>query len=277
MTCITDYSSLRTMLGINLAAETVKLSSEEESLIGGFSDDELFGTGSGGGLFTEVTASGEGRSADDIFAEISDRSDVDALYIEDSGEWNFITVKLADGVTNSAAMKQFTADFSTSEWDIQINNWLDGAGTQAQMTYTLKTVFNIIIAVIAVVAVIIIMNTLVISITERIPEIGTMRAIGAQKSFVRRMITAETFIITIVFGLIGIIAAAAILLGLNESGISFSNIFIRMLLGGSELHPVISFQTLLVDLIGVVLIGAAASLYPTAVALRINPVTAMES
>ncbi|MDC7228426.1 MAG: FtsX-like permease family protein [Spirochaetales bacterium] len=273
LTCITDFSSLRSMLGMNLAAETVELSSEEESLIGGFSDDDLFG----GGLFTDITEEGEARSAADILAEISDRSDVEALYLEDSGEWNFITIKLAGATSNTAAMKQFSEDFTASQWDVQVNDWLEGAGTQAQMSYTLKTVFNAIIAVIAIVAIIIIMNTLVISITERIPEIGTMRAIGAQKGFVRRMITAETFIITVVFGLIGIVAATAILLGLNASCINIDNMFVRMLLGGSELRPVISIQTLLLDLIGVVAIGVAASLYPTVVALRISPVTAMES
>ena len=273
MICLTDYSSLRSMLGMNLAAETVELSSEEESFIGGFADDDLFG----GGLFVDVSSEDGGKSADEIFAEISDRSDVEALRLEDSGEWNFITIKLADGTSSKAALQQFSTNFEASGWDIQVNDWLTGAGGQAQMTYTLKTVFNVIIAVIAIVAVIIIMNTLVISITERIPEIGTMRAIGAQKGFVRMMILAETFIITVIFGLIGILAASGVLAGLNISGISFDNIFLRMLLGGSELHPVIKVQTLLVDFIGIIAIGAAASLYPTAVALRINPVTAMAS
>jgi putative ABC transport system permease protein len=212
-----------------------------------------------------------------LLESLGDRSDVEALYLKDSGEWNFITITLPAGTRSAAAIDSLIKDFEERGWNIQVNNWLDGAGTQARMTYTIKTIFNIIILIIAIVAVIIIMNTLVISITERIPEIGTMRAIGAQKSFVRNMVVCETGMITLIFGLIGIIAASTVITILGTRGIALDNIFLRMLLGGSELHPVIYIKTLLIDLAGVIIVGVAASLYPTAVALRINPVTAMQS
>lgn len=272
MICLTDYSSLRAMLGMNLAVETVQLTETEEEIIGEFSTDALF---SSGGLFDSGTETSS--NAESMLEILSDRSDVEALYLEDSGEWNFISLSLPAGTSQNAAMKQLSADFEELGWNIQVNSWLDGAGAQARMTYTIKTVFNVIILIIAIVAVIIIMNTLVISITERIPEIGTMRAIGAQKGFVRNMVICETGIITLVFGLIGIAAASAIIAILGSRGINLDNIFLRMLLGGSELRPVISIGTLLTDLVGVIVVGIAASLYPTAIALRINPVTAMQS
>ena len=279
MICMTDYNSLRSMLGMNLAEETVVLSAEEESIIGGFSDNDIFSSAgdSGDGLFADVMADEGTNTAETLFAEIGDRSGVEALYLADSGEWNFVTIKLAGGVSSKTAITTFAEDFTSAGWDIQVNTWLDGAGGQARMTYTLKTVFNVIILIIVVVAVIIIMNTLVVSITERIPEIGTIRAIGGRKSFVRKMIVSETFMITLVFGIIGILGAVLILAGLNARGLHFENIFLRMLLGGSVLNPVISIKTLVLDLAGIVVIGAAASLYPTAVALRIHPVTAMQS
>lgn len=105
------------------------------------------------------------------------------------------------------------------EIDAEVSDWLSFAGMGAEMAYSIKSVFNILILIIAVVAVIIIMNTLVISVTERIPEIGTMRAIGAQKSFVRRMILIETVMISGIFGLIGILLGVGVLGILYLSGI----------------------------------------------------------
>jgi putative ABC transport system permease protein len=271
MICLTDFGSLRAMLGMNLAAETVELTESEQEIMGDFDDADLFS----GGLFDTETSTT--ASAGMLLESLGDRSDVEALYLKDSGEWNFITITLPAGTRSAAAIDSLIKDFEERGWNIQVNNWLDGAGTQARMTYTIKTIFNIIILIIAIVAVIIIMNTLVISITERIPEIGTMRAIGAQKSFVRNMVVCETGMITLIFGLIGIIAASTVITILGTRGIALDNIFLRMLLGGSELHPVIYIKTLLIDLAGVIIVGVAASLYPTAVALRINPVTAMQS
>ena len=65
--------------------------------------------------------------------------------------------------------------------------------------------------IIAFVSTLIIMNTLVISVTERLQEIGTMRAIGAQKMFVRKMILAETLILAVSSSLIGVAISATIL------------------------------------------------------------------
>lgn len=92
--------------------------------------------------------------------------------------------------------------------------------------------FNTIVFIIAVVAVIIIMNTLVISVTERMSEIGTMRAIGAQKSFVRRMIVLETMLLSGISGTLGVAAGGLVLLVLNKIGLKASNVFFEIIYGG---------------------------------------------
>jgi putative ABC transport system permease protein len=128
---------------------------------------------------------------------------------------------------------------------------------------------------VAVVAVIIIMNTLVISITERIGEIGTMRAIGARRSFVRGMITFETLIISLVFGLAGAAVGCAALAALGARGIETSSVFLQVLFGGPVLKPVIDPASVALSLLVIPAIGLLASLYPVSVALRIEPVKAM--
>lgn len=119
------------------------------------------------------------------------------------------------------------------------------------------------------------MNTLVISVTERTSELGTMRAIGAQKGFVRKMIIAETLITSFIFGAAGIVFGALILWILNIIGIPATNMFLEVLFGGAVLHPVISVSSVIYSLGIVAGIGVLASLYPVAAALRIEPVKAI--
>jgi len=120
------------------------------------------------------------------------------------------------------------------------------------------------------------MNTLVISVTERIPEIGTIRAIGAGKGFVRRMILWETLTLSVVAGLVGLLIGSVLLLVVNRVGIASSNMFFAILFGGSTLRPVLSMGSLVWSLLAAVAIGLVSSLYPASIALKIAPVKAMQ-
>ena len=173
-----------------------------------------------------------------------------------------------------------TADLERviSEGDLnaQVLDWRAAAAPMSQLADGLKIVFNVVIIVIAVVAVIIIMNTLVISVTERTSEIGTMRAIGARKGFVRRMIGAETVTLAFVFGGAGVVLGLVLLFILGATGIPASNEFLlRILFGGEVLRPEVSPGSVAFSLIMVAAIAVVSSLYPLAVALRISPREAM--
>jgi len=138
-------------------------------------------------------------------------------------------------------------------------------------------ILNVVIFVIAVVAIIIIMNTLVISVTERFAEIGTIRAIGGQRNFIRSMITTEVLMTTVVFGIIGMVLGALVVALFNTIGFKANdNVLLQILFGGQVLKPVLSVGALVVSLVVVAVIGVIASLYPTSVALGVSPVQAMQ-
>jgi putative ABC transport system permease protein len=127
------------------------------------------------------------------------------------------------------------------------------------------------------VAIIVIINTQVNSVIERTGEIGTMRALGAQKRTVRRMFVFETLSISLVFGMIGVAAGAIVIGILNLTGVEAPNQFFQILFGGEVLHPVLPLSSLLYALAVIVAIGIVASLYPVAVALKIQPVQAIQT
>ncbi len=193
----------------------------------------------------------------------------------DENSWHYVLIKLENEGATQRVVKDLNRKFQEEGWDLTAFEWLDGGGALAQFTYVLKTVFNVLIVVVAIVAVVIIMNTLVISVTERIPEIGTMRAIGAQKPFVRRMIMLETLLIAVVFGAVGIVLGAGITSVLGAIGLESDNMMLQVFMGGPVLNPTVSVSSVISSLIAVIVAGLLASLYPAAIALRIQPVTAM--
>jgi putative ABC transport system permease protein len=170
-----------------------------------------------------------------------------------------------------------------NEWFIskgisaQAGNWEMAAGPFATTADVIRTVFNIAILIIGIVAVIIIMNTMVISVMERTSEIGTMRALGAQRGFVWRMFMVETLVITSLFGLIGVATGLGIIGILHLIGVPATNTFLTILFAGPELKPVASVISVIGSLVIVSAIGILAHLYPVSVALKIQPIKAIQT
>ncbi len=194
-----------------------------------------------------------------------------------SGPWQYILLKLED----PRDMNLFTAGlnvwFAREGIAAQAGTWEAAAGPFATTADVIRSVFNIAIIIIGIVAVIIMMNTLVISIIERTPEIGTMRALGAKKSFVWRMFLYETLSVTVVFGIVGIILALLIVLVLNIIGIPANNTFLKILFAGDELHPSVSPVSVVTSMGIILVIGFLSHLYPVSVALKIQPIRAIQA
>ena len=67
------------------------------------------------------------------------------------------------------------------------------------------------------------MNTMVVSVIDRKSEIGTMRAIGAEKKFVKKLFYSEAVILTSLSALGGIIFAFICMAIFNSLNIEVKN------------------------------------------------------
>jgi len=130
---------------------------------------------------------------------------------------------------------------------------------------------------VAVVTVVVIMNTLVVSVMERTTEIGTMRALGAGEAFIHKMLLLETLTITVLFGIVGIIIGTAVIQLLGVLEIRATNMLLNALFGGPVFEPRLSIGSIFLSLGVVVLIGIVSYLYPMRVALKIQPIRAIQS
>ena len=195
----------------------------------------------------------------------------------DTGAWHFIMARTENPAQAPALVLSLNKWFATEGIGARAAGWKAAAGPFAASIDVVRVVFDIAIIIVAIVAVIIMMNTLVISVIERTGEIGTMRALGAQKGFVRSMFLVETLTIAAVFGLVGMFLAFGVIGVLNLAHITASNPFLRILFAGDVLHPAVNPFSVVWSLLLVGLVAVAAHLYPVSLALKVQPVRAMQT
>ena len=130
-------------------------------------------------------------------------------------------------------------------------------------------------ALIFLVVAFIFMNTLIISIIERTGEIGTMRALGGEKSFIRRIFLSETLVLNMAASLAGIVIGLLLVLLTGRGGLPLPDTVSQFLIGGGPLRMVLSAWPFLVALVVVIAVSILATLTPIRVATRITPLAAM--
>jgi len=189
--------------------------------------------------------------------------------------WQFLLIRVKPGASSARLLSDLSA-FSKQIGDgDRVQDWVAGAGKVARTAVTIRLAFDLLVAVVAVVVVMIMMNVLIISVNERLYEIGTLRAIGAKRRVVRNMILYETAFLAVIAGAAGLAIGLVVLLLLGKSGIRAPNLFFEALFGGQVLKPMVSAGAAIRAFLWILAMGLGASWYPTLVALRIEPVIAM--
>ena len=276
---IIDAQSLRALSGLVVSTGQIELSAEETEILAAddlnalFADDDQVVADAG----ESAAPAPQALSEDAVLSILGERGR--APPVVDAGAWHFRLLKLDAGAVaqEGRLIEQLNGYFAAHDIAAQAVDWRAAAGGFSQFAAVMQGIFNGTVVVIAIVAVIIIMNTLVISVIERTSEIGTMRALGAHKKFVRRMFLLETLSISWLFGIVGIVLGAIIVLVLGATGIRTSNDFLKIMFGGELLEPTLSAFSVLISLVIMTAIGLLASAYPVMVALRVQPIRAVQT
>ncbi len=249
--------------------EETPVTADQKALLSASNEDALFGAPTVIEKSTTTTASAAAVSKTPAAPRPKS--------VVDQGAWNFIIARTDTEVAAAKAIADMNAYFTKEGIDAQAADWKVAAGPFAQSIDVIRIVFNIAIIIVAIVAVIIMMNTLVISVIERTGEIGTMRALGAPKAFVRKMFLTETLAIAVVFGLVGLLLSFGVIAAIQAAHIQAGNGFLEILFAGKVLNLAVNPGSVVMSLVLVTLVAVIAHLYPVSLALKVEPVRAMQT
>lgn len=162
--------------------------------------------------------------------------------------------ELGDRIVKALERKRGKSDlfYAQSSQDIQ------------KVVSNILGVISSILLVIAVITLIVggigIVNILLVSVTERIREIGIRKALGAQKMDILLQFITESIIMTGISGLIGIFL-----------GVAAGNIISQMI----SIPPVVDIPVIVGAFLGSVVLGLIFGVYPAKKAADLDPIESL--
>lgn len=264
---LVNSETVRSILDISdmTDASNVKLDENQEEFLGDLDFDDLF---------ADASDTNESVESDEITFSEQEKEELASSY--SSATWNFVICRLEDSKDTFREIKELNRIFRENEWNVEAVNWRSSAGNTAFYLYILRLILNIGIIIVLAAGFIVVNNTLVINVLDRIREIGTMRAIGANKSYISRECMAETLLMAFVAGFVGCLLGVAAAKFVNLMHITIHNSFLIQLFGGTNIVTSIKFSNLAGSFAVALVIGLVAWIYPVINALRVNPVQAMQ-
>lgn len=122
-----------------------------------------------------------------------------------------------------------------------------------------------------------IINTMLMSVLERIQEFGVLMAIGMRNNKLFVMIMLEAFLLGIFGSVLGVIVGTIIYYPLSISGIDLS-IFAEGLTAfgsGAVIYPILTVQSIMNAVIVIPLVAILGAIYPAYKTIRLQPVSAI--
>jgi putative ABC transport system permease protein len=118
-----------------------------------------------------------------------------------------------------------------------------------------------------------VMNIMLVTVNERIREIGLRRALGARRRHIRVQFLTEALAITLAGGAIGVLISVGI--GAAIGTLPFLGPAYEETTGIVDIHMHVSWEILVASVVVLVVVGVLSGLVPAVRAARLDPVDAL--
>jgi len=187
--------------------------------------------------------------------------------IKQAASWNDADVITAASVSwkDGVDPEKLSKDIKDKVKDVKTLSPAEGK----KMIQSISVLMNAVIVGSALIALLVgslsVINTMIMSVSERKREIGVKKAVGARDRHIIKEYLIESSAIGLLGGTIGLALGSLIVLGINQMTAA-SNIQVF------EITPRLAIGSIVFS----IALGAIAGLYPAWHAARINPVTALK-
>ncbi|MBI4307657.1 MAG: ABC transporter permease [Chloroflexi bacterium] len=182
-----------------------------------------------------------------------------------------ISVQVADAAELNDAKEQVTTILrqrhratGTGEDDFTITSQQDILNTFNQVTGVLTLFLGAVAGISLVVGGIGIMNIMLVSVTERIREIGIRKAVGAKRKDILMQFLIEAMALSLLGGLLGL-----------GSGWGLAQLFATQEINGQRIQTLVSADIVMLALAVSVATGLFFGIYPAYRAARLEPIDAL--
>ena len=246
----TVVDNLFTPAGIDPIGQTIRINNQLFRVVGTLQSKGSSGFGNADDVIFVPSTAAQDRLKNSLY--------VDQIQIQVDSSTNVAQVQ--QNVTTALEKQHHIAAGATGDFRVLNANQLLQT---AQQTTTLLTALLVGIAAISLtVGGIGIMNIMLVSVTERIREIGIRMAVGARRSDIRNQFLIEAVVLSVIGGVIGILIGLLAGLGISAA------------LG---LPLVVSPLAILIAFGVAAIIGIGFGLYPAVRAARLDPIVALRT
>ena len=191
--------------------------------------------------------------------------------LDAEGQLSSISVAAEPGVTQAALARNIGI---TIPEDLEALTGEQAIAADASDVQAGVSIFrNILLgfaAIAMVVAAFVIFNTFSITVAQRTRQLGLLRAVGATRRQVRRLVTVEAAIIGLVASALGVLAGLGLAVGLL-------GLFSLVGLDLPAASPALAPRTIVISMVVGVLASVLAALIPARRAGRVSPAAAMRT
>jgi ABC-type lipoprotein release transport system permease subunit len=179
----------------------------------------------------------------------------------------------------SSDLKEATARVSALAEGYETKNWRELKPVIARILDLADSQMIIMIIITYTAVAMVVLNAMLMSVFERIRELGIMKAVGVTPLQIMRLIYAEMFIQVAVASLIAIISGWSLSLYFQKNGIDLSSMAEGASFGGVAIDPIwrayLTADAVVIPIIFLFIIASLAVLYPAVKAAVIQPVSAI--
>jgi len=238
-----------------------------------------------------VGQSTDGYMANDLFQvrgilkSVSDGIDRMGVFMPEETLRNLM--QLSDGAHEIVVIRpdrttdlgEESARVETLAPGLEVKNWKQLMPVVARMIETADVQIMIMLVIFYIAVATVVLNAMLMNVFERIHEFGIMKALGVSPAQLVGLIFTETLIMALIASVAGLIGGWWISDHYQSSGLDMSALAGSIIFGGIAFDPVwyaaITAEALAYPVLFLLLVAAAAVIYPATKAAMLRPVKAI--